>query len=91
MTRIAFAFLASLSAVSFARAEEAKIIMVDPGDRAGHAQIVAAAKQVCNAALSHDRFGDFGTQEECVQNTLDDVHPVHAGKDQADRRASAMR
>jgi CO dehydrogenase nickel-insertion accessory protein CooC1 len=78
MTRFGFAVLATLSAASVARAEEAKIIVVDADDHARYAKIVAAAEQVCKAALSRDYFDDFGSLQECMQNTRQAAHRVPA-------------
>ena len=33
--------------------------------------IVHAAVAVCHSALSQDRFGDFGSAEQCVSDTVD--------------------
>jgi len=35
-----------------------------------HAKLVAAARDVCRKAIAHDQDGVYGSEDECVDNTL---------------------
>jgi hypothetical protein len=80
MTRFILPSLLAFAAVSMAHAEDIKILKIDPHSHADRVQLVAAAEQLCRRARLHDLFGDFGTQEECVANTLEAVHPAQVSE-----------
>jgi LmbE family N-acetylglucosaminyl deacetylase len=73
MTKLTLSTLLAFAAVSMAHAEDVKILKIDPNSHADHVQLVAAAEQLCRSARLHDLFDDYGTQEECVENTLQGV------------------
>jgi hypothetical protein len=73
MSRFTLTALLAIAAVSAAHAEDTKILKIDPDSETSRAQIVAAAEDVCRSARTHDLFGDFGTFDECVKNTLESV------------------
>jgi hypothetical protein len=79
----------TLVCATFAHAAEMKIVSANQDPKSVRAELVAAAEQVCRAARTHDYFGDFGTQEECVQDTLDNLR--HAAPRQDAFRVSAAR
>lgn len=70
MTRLAVTAAFLLAAASMAHAEDAEIVKIDGNPNKSRAQIIAAAEEVCRIARSHDFSDDFGSQEECVDNTL---------------------
>jgi len=41
-----------------------------------HAKLIAAANKLCRAARAGDLDNEFGTQEECVANTVAMAGPV---------------
>jgi hypothetical protein len=71
------AVLLSLSAPAPAPDHRIVVQASDPFD--AHQKAVVAAEKVCTAARSNDPFGDFGTQEECIENTLSSARIVHMG------------
>jgi len=77
MTRFTLTALLAFASVSGAHAEDTKILKVDSISKASRAQIVAAAEDVCRSARTHDPFDDFGSFDECVENTLQGVAVRH--------------
>jgi hypothetical protein len=73
MTRLTITSLFAFAAISMAHAEDTKILKIDPHSHADHVQLVEAAEQLCRTVRSHDLFDDYGSQEECVENTLQGV------------------
>ena len=59
----------TLAAPAFA-ANSTQITITASSKQALRAKLVEAANQVCAAALARDPFGDFGSQEECVENSM---------------------
>jgi hypothetical protein len=80
MSRFTLTVLLAFAAVSAAHAEDTKILKIDPASKAARPQIVAAAEDVCRRARAHDPFDDFGSLDECVENTLQSIEiRQHAG------------
>ncbi len=77
MTRFTLTALLAFAAVSAAHAEDTKILKIDPASKASRPQVVAAAQDVCRRARAHDPFDDFGSLDECVENTLQGVEFRH--------------
>jgi hypothetical protein len=73
MTRFTLTAFLACAAVSAAHAEDTRILKIDPASKNSRAQILAAAEDVCRRARTHDPFDDFGTLDECVENTLKGV------------------
>jgi len=73
MTRFTLTAVLAFAAISAAHAQDTKILKIDPAAKASHAQIMAAAEDVCRSARTHDPFDDFGTLDECVENTLQGI------------------
>jgi hypothetical protein len=69
---------AGLLMAGAAQADETKIITIDLNSPSARAQVVQTAADVCRAALQKDYFGDFGSFEECVQDTVAYAHPRQA-------------
>jgi hypothetical protein len=65
------AFTAAILCASIA-AQAAQIVTTIPADnpRAAHDKIVEAATKVCKEAIDHDYFGDFGSLDECVDDSV---------------------
>jgi hypothetical protein len=61
-----------------APAPDHQIVVVASSRIAAHAQVIDAADKVCAAARKNDPFGDFGTQDECIENTLSGTRVTHA-------------
>jgi hypothetical protein len=82
MFRLSFTFLAVLAAASVAHAEDTQTntITIQSDSRSARARAVDAAEKVCADARVHDPFDDYGTQEECVQNTLDRLYRTDASE-----------
>ena len=56
---------------------EHRIVVVDSNPAVVRAKLVEAASQLCSAARAQDPFGDFGSQDECIENTLNGVRRQH--------------
>ena len=54
-----------------------QVVVVDRSPAAVHAKVLTAAEQLCTKARANDPFGDFGSQDECVDNTLNNLHRRH--------------
>jgi len=76
---------------SAAQADETRIITIDKNSQTARAQLVQTATEICRKALQSDLFGDFGSLDECVQNTLQDVRPVNAQANAARVQVSSAR
>jgi hypothetical protein len=78
MCRITIIACLAFAAVTAAHAEDSRTLRLDPASKSSRTRLVTAAEDVCQAARLHDAFGDFGTQEECVENTLQTVQTRQA-------------
>ncbi|MEJ0045091.1 MAG: hypothetical protein WDN04_02280 [Rhodospirillales bacterium] len=63
-----FAALFSLSAA--AQAAETQIVVTASDPQEARTKLYEAADKLCAAARSNDPMGDYGTQEECVANSV---------------------
>jgi hypothetical protein len=52
-----------------------RIVVVASSPAEIRAKLVDAADKVCTQARANDPFGDFGSQEECIENTI--THARH--------------
>jgi hypothetical protein len=88
----ALAIACTLSSAAFA-AGDAQIIVSASSRPALHAKLIDAANQVCATALANDPFDDFGSQEECVENSLRAVRRSHVSYDarQASNDSASIR
>jgi hypothetical protein len=82
---------AGLLIAGAAQADESKVITIDKTSPAARTQLVQTAIDVCRKALQTDVFGDFGSLDECVENTLEGVHPVNAEAKSANVQVSSAR
>jgi hypothetical protein len=71
------AFTVAILCASVA-AQAAQIVTTIPTNdpRAAHDKIVEAATKVCKEAIAHDYFGDFGSLDECVDDSVAMVKPA---------------
>jgi hypothetical protein len=70
MSRFSALFILALAAIpASALAADPQITLVTTPNQV-HAKIVASANLVCTQARADDPLDDFGTQEECVDNTI---------------------
>ncbi len=72
MFRIVGALLAVsfLAAIPARAADPTVVIGGDSGEaHVPWAKVIDAAEKVCRIARAHDLSGDFGTQDECVENS----------------------
>jgi hypothetical protein len=78
MVRLLLAvFTASVTLSAAAYAADPQIIVVaDSNPKITRAKIVDAAEKVCQSAMMHDPFDDFGTLGECVDDAVHDAQPV---------------
>jgi hypothetical protein len=87
----AFAAALFLSPAAFAaesQVAESPSIVVRADASTMHTKLIEAAATLCKAARAQDPFDDFGSQEECIANSVAGAHPV--GKpNQRTRWASA--
>jgi hypothetical protein len=71
MTCTTGALCAALISFSLpAQPPQHRVVVVDSSPAVVRARLIDAASQVCAAARAHDPFGDYGTQDECIENTL---------------------
>jgi hypothetical protein len=59
-------------------AQAAQIVTTVPANDpiAAHEKLVEAATKVCKEAIAHDYFGDFGSLDECVEDSVAMVKPA---------------
>jgi hypothetical protein len=70
MSRFSALFVLALAAIpASVLAADPQITLVTTPNQV-HAKIVASANLVCTQARADDPLDDFGTQEECVDNTI---------------------
>jgi hypothetical protein len=71
------AFAAAILCASIA-AQAAQIVTTIPANdpRAAHDKLVEAARKVCKDAIAHDYFGDFGSLDECVDDSVAMAKPA---------------
>jgi hypothetical protein len=74
-TGVLCAALISFSAP--AASPDHRIVVVDSNPAAVRAKLLDAASQLCTAARAQDPFGEFGTQDECIENTLNGARRRH--------------
>jgi hypothetical protein len=56
---------------------EHRIVVVDSNPVVIRAKLIDAAAKVCTAARAQDPFGEFGSQDECIENTLNGARRQH--------------
>ncbi len=79
MFRAAGALFAASFLVSVtAQAADMQLVVAASTPQALHAKLVEAARSVCAAAIAHDPFGEFGTADECIANTISGAVAVQA-------------
>jgi len=78
MNRILFTAFTAATLCAGISAQAAQIVATIPANdpRAAHDKIVEAAKKVCKEAIAHDYFGDFGSLDECVDDSVAMVKPA---------------
>jgi hypothetical protein len=75
---VTFAVLAfATTAPTFAYAADTQIVVAGTDPQTVHSKLVQAAERVCSQARASDPFDDFGSQQECVENTLDYARVTH--------------
>jgi hypothetical protein len=73
-TIFTLAFAAAVSFAGVAMAADPQTVVTGTDPHTVRKELVAAAEHVCQQARANDPFGDFGSQDECVEDTLDHVH-----------------
>jgi len=68
---------ALLSLTAPAPAPDHQIVVVASSPYVAHQKAVDAADKVCAAARRNDPFGDFGSQDECIENSLSQAQVKH--------------
>jgi hypothetical protein len=74
---IATLFAISMLVSGAACAAESQVVIAGTDPATVHAKLLAAADKLCATARSHDPLDDFGSQDECIENTLDYVKLRH--------------
>jgi hypothetical protein len=72
---ILFAATVGFGGAALAADPQAVVSGSDP--QTVHTRLVAAAEKVCAQARANDPFGDYGSQGECVEDTLDHARMRH--------------
>jgi hypothetical protein len=78
MTCITGAVCAAL--ISFSAptsAPEHRVVVVASNPAVVRARLIDAASQLCTTARAQDPFGDFGSQDECIENTINSARRQH--------------
>jgi len=89
---VTFAALAfATTAPAFAYAADMQIVVGGTDPQAVHSKLVQDAEQVCTHARANDPFDDFGSQQECVENTLDHARVTHRSYQPVYTQAQAQR
>jgi len=59
------------SATTYAAEFHVVVVVNDP--KTLHVKLVDAATRACQEAIARDAFGDYGTRDECVDNSVHDA------------------
>ncbi len=74
---LASVFAVSIAFSGAAFAADPQIVVAGTNPQTVHAEAVDAANKLCTEARANDPLDDFGSQDECVQNTLDHAQVRH--------------
>ena len=74
---IASLFAVSLAFSAAAYAADTHIVVAGTDPQTVHSELVNAAEKLCTDARANDPLEDYGSQEECVENTIDHAQVKH--------------